>query len=200
MEANIVNSNEKHTKSHSLSLPAAQRYSQPIPAQSTKSPQLEGGTARQQQSTHQPHPQTLSNTTPSFLGSAASKVGKMAHSVTLVSLTKIRDALTGNKKRALETKCSTMPTPQMYSDQGLIVGGPKSMGHHAPWDEDIPSSGEEDEEVDYNSMQTNYTNNLADCLMNKDEKIGNLYSSLLEAGNFAQALVNSGEIEEAREN
>ena len=49
-------------------------------------------------------------------------------------------------------------------------------------------------------MKTDYTNNLADCLMNKDEKISNLYSSLLEAVNFVQALENGGDIEDTREN
>ena len=49
-------------------------------------------------------------------------------------------------------------------------------------------------------MQTDITNNLAECLMNKEEKIGNLYSSLIEAGNFVQALENGGEIEDTKEN
>jgi len=68
------------------------------------------------------------------------------------------------------------------------------------WDEDINSSGEEDiGEDDQYSMKTNYTGNLADHLMNKDEKISNLYNSLLEAVNFVQAL-DGGDIEDAREN
>ena len=179
----------------------AQRYSQPIPAQSTKSPQPEGGVARQQRTTHQPRPQTPSNATPSLLGSAAAKMGKMAHSVTLASPTKIKSVLTGNKKRALEIERTATPTPQTYSDQGLIIGGPESMGHHPSWADDIPSSGEEDDgEGDQNSMQTDITGNLAERLMNKDERLANLYSSLAEAGNLVQALENEGELEDAREN
>lgn len=136
-----------------------------------------------------------SSTTPSFLGSAVTKVGKVAHSVTHTSPTKIRIALAGSKKQALEAERATTPTPQMYSDGGLIVGGPVSMEHHSPWDKDIPSSGEEeDEEADRNSMQTDITDNLADWLLNKQEKIGNLYSSLAEAVNFVQALENGGKL------
>jgi len=144
-----------------------------------------------------PGSQTPLNTIPSFLGNAAAKVGKMAHSVTHTSPTKIRNALTRSKKRALEVERATTPTPQTYTDGGLIIGGPVNIDHHAPWDEDIPSSGEE---ADQNSMQTDTTNNLAERLMNKEERIGNLYSSLVEAGNFVQALGNGGEIEDAREN
>jgi len=44
----------------------------------------------------------LSNTTSSFLGNAATKVGKMAHSITHMSLMKIRITLTGSKKQVLE--------------------------------------------------------------------------------------------------
>jgi len=49
-------------------------------------------------------------------------------------------------------------------------------------------------------MHTDITGNLAECLMNKDEKMSNLYNSLIEAVNFIQALENGGEIEDAREN
>ena len=93
------------------------------------------------------------------------------------------------------------PTPQTYSDQGLIIGGPENIDHHPTWAKDIPSSGEEDDEVgNQNSMQTDITGNLAEHLMNKDERLANLYSSLAKAGNLVQAMENGGELDDAREN
>ena len=128
-------------------------------------------------------------------------MGKMAYSVTLTSPTKIRNALTGNKKQVLEVERMATPTPQTYSDQGLIIGVPENIDHHPTWAKDIPSSGEEDDEVgNQDSMQTDITGNLAEHLMNKDERLANLYSSLAEAGNLVQAMENGGELDDAREN
>ena len=41
-------------------------------------------------------------------------------------------------------------------------------------------------------MQTDITGNLAEHLMNKDERLANLYSSLAKAGNLIQAMENGG--------
>ena len=87
----------------------------------------------------------------------------------------------------------TTPTPQTYSDQGLIIGGPENIDPHPTWAKDIPSSGEEDDEVgNQDSMQTDITGNLAEHLMNKDERLANLYSSLAKAGNLIQAMEDGG--------
>ena len=154
-------SNEKHTRTHSLSLTTAKRYSQPIPAQTTKTPQSEGGAARSQQMTRQPRAHSPPIPTPSFLENAAAKMGKMAHTVTQKSPVKIRNTLTGNnKKRALEIEHATTPTPQTYNDEGPIVGGPIGPGSPNQWDEDINSSGDEDEgATDHVSMQTDTSYN-----------------------------------------
>jgi len=125
----------------------------------------------------------------------------MAQTVTHTSPAKIKSALIGNKKRALEVEHATTPTPQSYTSGDRDTAGPQSKNPHTQWDEDINSSGEEDiGEDDQYSMKTNYTDNLADRLMNKDEKISNLFSSLLEAVNFVLALENGGDIKDAREN
>jgi len=116
MEGSIDRSIEKHLNSHPLSQSTAQRYSHPILAQTTnKNPQLEGSAARPQRTARQPRPQTPSNTTASFLGNAAAKVGKMAQTIMHTSLAKIKSALVGNKKRALEVERTTTPTPQTYT-------------------------------------------------------------------------------------
>jgi len=92
---------------------------------------------------------------------------------------------------------ATTPTPQSYNSKGLIIGGPASPGH---WDDDIPSGKEDEGEVDQNSIQSNTLHNPANQLMSKDEKLNNLFSSLLEAGNFVQSLVANRGIEDAHEN
>ena len=127
----------------------------------------------------------------------------MAQSVTHTSPAKIRSALTGNKKRALEVERATTPTPQNYTSGNLIIGGPTDLDQPSHWDdyEDMASFDEGNAgEDDQSSIQTDTSYNLADRLMDKGEKINNLYSSLLEAGNFVQALSAGGGIEEAREN
>jgi len=182
MEGSIDRSIEKHPNSHPLSQSTAQRYSLSIPAQTTnKNTHSEGGAARPQRATRQPRPQTLSIATASFLENATAKVGKMAQTVTHTSPAKIKSALIGNKKRVLEVECTTTPTPQSYTSGDQGTGRPQSTNPHTQWDEDINFSGEEDiGEDDQYSMKTDYTGNLADHLMNKDEKISNLYNSLLE--------------------
>jgi uncharacterized protein YjgD (DUF1641 family) len=201
MEGNNDSSNEKHTRTHSLSLNTAQRYSQPIPAQTTnKTSQPEGGAARSQRTMCQPRSQTLSNPTASFLESAVAKVGKVVHTVTHTSPTKIRSTLTGNKKRTQESERATTPTPLNYTNEGLITGGPRGPGHFDPWDEDMNFTGIEDEEVtDQSSIQTDTSSNLAHQLTNKEEKLNNLYDSLLKARNFVQALTAGGGIKDAQE-
>ena len=87
--------------------------------------------------------------------------------------------------------------PQSYNSEGLIIGGPASPGH---WDDDIPSGKEDEGEVDKNSIQSDTSHNPANQLMSKDEKLNNLFSSLLEAGNFVQSLSADRGIEDAREN
>jgi len=76
-------------------------------------------------------------------------------------------------------------------------------GHFNRWDEGNNFTGikdEEEEATDQNSIQTDNSFNVADRLMNKEEKLSNLYDSLLEAGNFVQALTAGGEIKDAQEN
>jgi len=125
----------------------------------------------------------------------------MAQTVAHTSLAKIKSALIGNKKCVLEVEHVTTPTQQTYNSREHHASRAQSTIPHTSWDEDVNSSGEEDNREDNQySMQTDFTGNLADHLMNKDKKISNLYNSLIEAINFVQALENGEEIEDTREN
>jgi len=126
----------------------------------------------------------------------------MAHTVTHMLPTKIRSALTGSKKQAQDTEHTTTPTPLNYTDGGLIMGGPIEAGQFDHWDEDTNFTGIKDKEetANQNSIQTDTSFNLADHLMNKEQKLSNLYNSLLEAQNFVQALTARGEIKDTWEN
>lgn len=194
MEGNIVSSKEKYHKPKSPGPYTAQRYSQPIPAQTTKSPHTEGGATRSQRSIRQLRPQTPANTSPSFLENAVAKVGRVAQSVTNTSPAKIKSVLVGNKKRALDAERATTPTPQSYNNQTLAIGRQPDPSQRPPWDEDIESSGDEGEEgeIDQDSMQTDTFSILADRLEDGDKRFKNLYSSLLEAGSLVQSLENDG--------
>ncbi|EDR03788.1 uncharacterized protein LACBIDRAFT_331226 [Laccaria bicolor S238N-H82] len=194
MEGNIVSSNERYHKPKSPGPHTAQRYSQPIPAQTTKSPRTEGGATRSQRSTRQPRPQTPANTPPSFLESAVAKVGRVAQSVTSTSPAKTKSVLVGNKKRALDAERTTTPTPQSYNNEARSIGNQFDPSHRPPWDEDIESTGDEGEqgEIDQNSMQTDSFSILADRLEDGDKRFKNLYSSLVEAGSLVQSLESDG--------
>ena len=138
-----------------------------------------------------------------FLESAVVKVGKMAQLVIHTSPAKIRSTFTGNKKQALEVEHATTPTPQNYTNGNLIIGGPTDLDHPSHWDEyeDMASFDDGNAgEGNQISIQTDTSYNLVDHLMDKGEKINNLYSSLLEVGNFVQALSAGRGIEEAQEN
>jgi len=90
-------------------------------------------------------------------------MGKMAHTVTHASPTKIKSTLVGNKKHALEAERATTPTPLNYADESLITGGPRGPGHLDWWDEDVNFAGvEDDESANQNSIQTDVSFNLAD--------------------------------------
>jgi len=200
MEGNIVSSNEKHQKHNSPSLSTAHRYSQHLPAQTTKTTQPEEGATRSQRSARQHRPQTPSNAHTSFLENAAAKVGKTAQTVTHTSPAKLKSVLIGNKKRALDAERATTPIPQSYNSEDLIIGRQSSPKQYTQWEEDIIAYGAEEEEAedDFESMQTDNFSNLADCLSNKDEKLNNLYNTLLEDGNFCSGPSKRGEIDHAR--
>jgi len=100
----------------------------------------------------------------------------------------------------MQVNLQTLPTPQSYNNKGLIIGSQTNAGQNITWEDDIESSGDKEDEGegDHNSMQTDNCSNLAECLMSKEEKLSNLYNSLLEARNFVQALAIGGEIDDAK--
>ncbi|EDR01297.1 uncharacterized protein LACBIDRAFT_333385, partial [Laccaria bicolor S238N-H82] len=179
---------------------ASQRYSQPIPTQYTKPTQPEGGATRPQRTARQTRPQTPSGTTASFLENAVGRVGRMAQSVTHTSPAKIKSVLIGNKKRALDAERATTPTPQSYNDVDMTMGDQNDPNRRVPWDEDIESSGDENDQrgIDQESIQADRFSHLADRSMSRDEKLDHLYNSLLDAGFFVQALESGGEMDIAR--
>lgn len=124
----------------------------------------------------------------------------MAQSVTHTSPAKIKSVLIGNKKRALDAERATTPTPQSYNDVDMTMGDQNDPNRRVPWDEDIESSGDENDQrgIDQESIQADRFSHLADRSMSRDEKLDHLYNSLLDAGFFVQALESGGEMDIAR--
>ncbi|EDR01785.1 uncharacterized protein LACBIDRAFT_332950 [Laccaria bicolor S238N-H82] len=101
---------------------------------------------------------------------------------------------------ALDAERATTPTPQSYNDVDMTMGDQNDPNRRVPWDEDIESSGDENDQrgIDQESIQADRFSHLADRSMSRDEKLDHLYNSLLDAGFFVQALESGGEMDIAR--